>query len=1042
MSGAAGHMNHLYDNPALSFDEMISIMKAASKGKLQGTEKLDGANVFLGYNGGTAKAARNENDIAKGGMDLKDLLAREFAGGKKMQTVYVNVSKAFDMAVKSLSDEERIHLFGENGEKFYNAEIVHTDAKNVVSYDGDFISIHRQGHKHLDPEENKVTEFDAGSTAQMLDSVIEKFEITLAGKEGMPMSIRRAAIRNLEELSNKESLNIAIAKIKKALGDVGLTTSSTVGDYIKAKTAEALTDIPEEYMDVAVRRMVGELAWRSPEINNLPRDVKNNLSAHWKTVKKLHEKSIYPIEEAVHEFGVEMLKGMESAFIVDNSAEAEKVREQVRKAKADIESFISQGMSGSERANEIFTKQLSKLKDVERIDTAVEGFVFEHDGILYKFTGNFAPINQILGLWKWGRGKQVPPISKAIADQGAPEEIKEVEAPNRESKRIAVVPGGYKPPHAGHFMGAKWFLEPGGAIEPADEVHVLISPLSRVCHASNGRDDSSGMDCNKEMSEELWNLYIKEAGLGSRMKAYVVDTNSPVKAAYDFMAGMQPGQTIILGKGSKDAKDTRFDKAQAWSEKNGYGVEVEIVNTPMMAGGVSGTDMRRFIADNDYESFAKFVPLKDPKKAWKIVRPDLNESQSQEVADFLPFLHGMIEDVLTEKAKSKAQQKYFGMIKACQDNPDDCASAEIKKKADSMKKSDVEDFAKTKHKDLPEKVKEEEELEEISAMSVGSVEGGGGSPFGKKRKPYDPWDQSEFEKELMNELALKGSDPDTADVIELDYGLKIPRTQLPQIKSTDVPEFMQWLETQGVASENITDFDPKKLTPIQKEINLDKVAGMVAKKGLDSLANDKPVMISSDNHLIDGHHRWYALIDSDYPTINVVQIDMPADELISTMKGWDKTGYKDITSEGNEIIKRVMDYLLSETEAYDRVKGKYVLDLKNMSVLPTKHGEERRFRHKDGSRGMQISKQSIVKAVDTAMGDIMNDFMNGELGNEEPFVIKAKQGNQPTLNVVGVLNMQPGPDKLKIITVMRKDDFKTDSFGSAGKPQREYPVSI
>ena len=25
---------------------------------------------------------------------------------------------------------------------------------------------------------------------------------------------------------------------------------------------------------------------------------------------------------------------------------------------------------------------------------------------------------------------------------------------------------------------------------------------------------------------------------------------------------------------------------------------------------------------------------------------------------------------------------------------------------------------------------------------------------------------------------------------------------------------------------------------------------------------------------------------------------------------------------------------------------------------------------------------------------------------------------------------------------MRKDDFKTDSFGSAGKPQREYNVSI
>jgi len=85
MGGAAGHMNHLYDNPELSFDEVFSVMKSASKGRLQGVEKLDGVNVFLGYSGGVAKAARNETDIAKGGMDLRDLLAREFKAGKKMQ---------------------------------------------------------------------------------------------------------------------------------------------------------------------------------------------------------------------------------------------------------------------------------------------------------------------------------------------------------------------------------------------------------------------------------------------------------------------------------------------------------------------------------------------------------------------------------------------------------------------------------------------------------------------------------------------------------------------------------------------------------------------------------------------------------------------------------------------------------------------------------------------------------------------------------------------------------------------------------------------
>ena len=111
MGGAAGHMNHLYDNPELSFDEMFSVMKSASKGRLQGVEKLDGVNVFLGYSGGVAKAARNETDIAKGGMALRDLLAREFKAGKKMQDVYVNAIKAFEMAVKTLGEEEVSEVF-------------------------------------------------------------------------------------------------------------------------------------------------------------------------------------------------------------------------------------------------------------------------------------------------------------------------------------------------------------------------------------------------------------------------------------------------------------------------------------------------------------------------------------------------------------------------------------------------------------------------------------------------------------------------------------------------------------------------------------------------------------------------------------------------------------------------------------------------------------------------------------------------------------------------------------------------------------------
>ena len=60
---------------------------------------------------------------------------------------------------------------------------------------------------------------------------------------------------------------------------------------------------------------------------------------------------------------------------------------------------------------------------------------------------------------------------------------------------------------------------------------------------------------------------------------------------------------------------------------------------------------------------------------------------------------------LQEKAKSKNQQQFMGMVKKCQDTGD-CASDEVKKAADSMKKSDVKDFASTKHKGLPNKVED------------------------------------------------------------------------------------------------------------------------------------------------------------------------------------------------------------------------------------------------------------------------------------------------------------------------------------------------
>ena len=67
------------------------------------------------------------------------------------------------------------------------------------------------------------------------------------------------------------------------------------------------------------------------------------------------------------------------------------------------------------------------------------------------------------------------------------------------------------------------------------------------------------------------------------------------------------------------------------------------------------------------------------------------------------------EEVLHEKSVSKKQQRFFGMVRATQKGETKAPSSEVARVASSIKKSDAKDFAKTKHKGLPEKKVAKEE---------------------------------------------------------------------------------------------------------------------------------------------------------------------------------------------------------------------------------------------------------------------------------------------------------------------------------------------
>jgi len=156
--------------------------------------------------------------------------------------------------------------------------------------------------------------------------------------------------------------------------------------------------------------------------------------------------------------------------------------------------------------------------------------------------------------------------------------------------KIALLPGGFKPPHLEHYNMAKYLAD------FADNVIVRI-----------GQKEREGIGA--PLALEVWNFY-KEFDPDPRAKKLtisVAQSPSPVKDVYDFVEKIAPeGSTVILGLGEKDAADGRYNSIPKFAEPRNIKAEIELV--PPQAGGISGTRMREIIKSNDKDTFFKYIP--------------------------------------------------------------------------------------------------------------------------------------------------------------------------------------------------------------------------------------------------------------------------------------------------------------------------------------------------------------------------------------------------------------------------------------------------
>ena len=662
MGALAGHMSHLYDNPRLTFTEMKRILQAAAEGELEGTEKTDGQNLFISFSvpkqelefaESGPKAARNKTNIKSGGMSVKQL-ADKFSDKPALKKSFSEALRDFGDVIKSFPRDKQIEIFGPDTNIYYNAEIINPDTANVINYDSKLVSIHRGGHAEFDKDTGSPVEVsiedpetgevitgpkDVSNHAQALSDALDDIQQDISNDK---FKVQMDAIFNLKGLEDKKALKDTLIRLEDELSNEGISDNQMIIEYVMARILsylrEANLDLDEETEQLLLKRiLLSSEDFRSAYgYDKMPKELdprkilkgasessKNNAIYILKNYKEVLKAAIEPLEKIIHDFSVEMLRGLESLFILDNKKETQRLKDEVSKAISIIKS------SNDEEALEILQKQMDKLKSVEKISTAAEGFAFDHDGYTYKFTGNFAPINQILGLFKYGRGS-VPPLKN----------LKEEESDSIDkSEYVVLIPGGFKPLHKGHLAMINHYAN-------LPNVHKVV--------VISGRSQRKGI--TKDMSEKLFNLY---GGLSDKVD--FKDEDKPFAAAFDMLTRVpfvdQYGddKIYVLGSSDKGGDKKRPEMFKRWwdnnQDKNIYNLEIGLLDpAPTEEVGdlkLSGSIMANAFLEGDDETLKKHIPDENKLEAVKkILSPIKQNSLSEDIQNLILSL---VEEVLEEK---------------------------------------------------------------------------------------------------------------------------------------------------------------------------------------------------------------------------------------------------------------------------------------------------------------------------------------------------------------------------------------------------------
>jgi len=408
--GLAGHMMHPYEALDMTPRQIIDRIKEYSTSQ-KIIEKVDGQNLFFTVEeDGTLMFARNKED-----MTHDDLVAKFTGHGAEKP--FVEGGNAIKRGVEQwlqsagpAAEMETREIFHPDGEtkSFINFEIMHPDKPNQIVYDEKYIVF----HSIVDYVDGRKT-IHSTNKGQRLEKIIRLMDSGISSA-GFTLASNRTV--NLNELTSVQ-IEDYVERVKEVALSLGISENVTLGEGIENIIKQEIEGLGIDLDREALKKIYDFVLYGEDRQGNkikskdftsslVKSDVSGlrslDLTSANKALKKV-QRIISPFKDVFVDLGVDLLKGVKSAYMSDetNQKNIELLRDKLQTAMDDLINYMNEKPENYWEAEvHRLRPYLDKVIDKDITDivaTTVEGGVYDYQGDLLKVTGGFAPLNQILG---------------------------------------------------------------------------------------------------------------------------------------------------------------------------------------------------------------------------------------------------------------------------------------------------------------------------------------------------------------------------------------------------------------------------------------------------------------------------------------------------------------------------------------------------------------------------------------------------------------------------------------------------------------------